>query len=67
MAKLLNTYWTNFAKTGNPNGQVLPTWPVYAPQKNEVFEFRPDGGAGSELDQRKARLDVMEQAATHPR
>lgn len=67
VAKLLNTYWTNFAKTGNPNGQALPTWPVYAPQKNEVFEFRPNGGAGSELDQRKARLDVMEQAATHPR
>ena len=24
------SYWTNFAKTGNPNGADLPTWPAYA-------------------------------------
>ncbi|HTV07635.1 MAG TPA: carboxylesterase family protein [Candidatus Aquilonibacter sp.] len=22
-------YWTNFVKTGNPNGPVLPRWPAY--------------------------------------
>ncbi len=41
-AKLSNemaTYWTNFAKTGDPNGAGLPDWPAYSTQNEKVMHF----------------------------
>lgn len=29
LSDLMETYWTNFAKTGNPNGAGAPQWPQY--------------------------------------
>ena len=29
LAKIISTYWANFAKTGNPNMDPLPLWPAY--------------------------------------
>jgi para-nitrobenzyl esterase len=63
MGKMMNTYWVNFAKTGNPNGDGLPRWPIYNPQKNEIIEFLRDGSAIGAPAPQKARLDVIEKLA----
>lgn len=64
VAKMMNTYWANFAKTGNPNGDGLVKWPVYNPQKNEILEFQADGAAAAKPDPRKVRLDLIEKAVS---
>ena len=62
VSRMAQSYWINFAKTGDPNGAGLPAWPRYDPNKNLIFDFHSDGTAGAIPDPRRARLDVMQLA-----
>ena len=41
VARIMNAYWVNFAKTGDPNGTGLPNWPVYTPKTTRSSRFNP--------------------------
>jgi para-nitrobenzyl esterase len=62
VSRMAQSYWVNFARTGDPNGAGLPAWPRHDPKNDLIFDFHPDGTAGAIPDVRKARLDVMQLA-----
>ena len=39
LANAMCDYWTNFMKTGDPNGPGLPRWEKYGAQQEKVMEF----------------------------
>jgi para-nitrobenzyl esterase len=39
VSELMNAYWVQFAKTGNPNRESLPDWPAYTEAQPWVIEF----------------------------
>jgi len=39
LEEAMSSYWVNFAKNGDPNGEGLPVWPVFNDGKPEVIEL----------------------------
>jgi len=39
ISETISTYWTNFAKYGDPNGPGVPEWPQFTEQNREVMYF----------------------------
>jgi para-nitrobenzyl esterase len=61
MARTMNTYWVNFARTGDPNGAGLPSWPAYNVANDSLLNF--DRGGPSALSGfAKLRLDAIDEA-----
>ncbi|MDP8983268.1 MAG: carboxylesterase family protein [Acidobacteriota bacterium] len=50
------SYWTNFAKTGDPNGAGLPTWPKYDKEDSLIHL---DSKITSGPDTRRARYEFL--------
>jgi para-nitrobenzyl esterase len=62
LADLIETYFTNFAKTGNPNGSGVPEWPEFDHAQRYIF-FKQDGQATVESGGlRRKQCDLYREA-----
>jgi para-nitrobenzyl esterase len=59
LADLMSTYWSNFARTGDPNGPGLPRWPVYTGE-NGYQVMHLSANPHAEPDQRRARYEFLD-------
>jgi len=44
----MQSYWTNFAKTGDPNGSNLVSWPKFDPAKRAYLDLTDSGPVAKE-------------------
>ncbi len=56
MGAKMSTYWTNFAKAGNPNGPGLPQWSAFDPKTEEVMYLGKYFGPGAMPDRAEHAL-----------
>jgi para-nitrobenzyl esterase len=68
LSDLISTYWTNFAKPGNPNGAGLPEWPTYDKNKNyEVMHLlvssEKSAGPKAAPDAHRAQYQLLDRIA----
>jgi para-nitrobenzyl esterase len=58
----MSVYWSNFAKTGNPNGPGLPEWPAFRKSDGyPVMHLRTD--SRSEPEQHRNRYQFLDAAS----
>lgn len=60
LSDLMQTFWTNFARTGDPNSAAEPHWPAYDAAGNwQVMRLSPDATAAP--DQHRDRYLFLQQ------
>jgi carboxylesterase type B len=48
LSDALQTYWTQFAKTGNPNAPGLPAWPAWTGDEEPFLKIDQDADIGAQ-------------------
>jgi para-nitrobenzyl esterase len=58
ISDVMQQYWTNFAKTGDPNGPGLPVWPKFDSSSRAYIQFT-DAGPIAKQGLRRAYCDLF--------
>jgi para-nitrobenzyl esterase len=66
LAKTIQTYWTNFARTGNPNGKNLPEWKAYTAECPQIMHFADDEIESKILADDSVSEKVVRYTLLHP-
>lgn len=62
MSEQMMTYWTNFARTGDPNGGKLPKWPTYSPASGAKVMYLNQPVSSAEKDPLRDELLFLQSA-----
>ena len=57
VSKVMQSYFANFIKTGNPNGPGLPTWPRFEQGQRLVLDVQ----TRAEPEKVRARYELFDQ------
>jgi para-nitrobenzyl esterase len=66
LADQMASYWTNFAKNGNPNGPGLPKWPQYEEQAGYPV-MNLEAGPHAAPEKHRDRYEFLDAVATSHR
>jgi para-nitrobenzyl esterase len=66
LSATIQGYWTNFAKTGNPNGPGLPFWPTYDGKARKYLTFTTTADVTVKDNQRGPFCDLFREAMAKP-
>jgi para-nitrobenzyl esterase len=65
LSEQMGTYWTNFAKTGDPNGKGVAPWPKYE-EKNKFQVMYLSATPHAAFDEHRAQYEFLAKSAHKP-
>lgn len=66
MSDAMMTYWTNFAASGDPNGEGMSNWPKYTAEAPYAMHFSNDGWQADNIVLSRKEERTLEYTQEHP-